>query len=698
MQATSKDANPQQWKNEFQYASSRLLHKLCELLYTTTEDGVRTATHKLTKKTRNGDHPSDADVLKIIIEEVEKSCTSLFQSERIREARKMALLFTEQPDAHNVQPFTPLMHIFVKASSLDREYHKRTIFICVEIYNLYHDAIYDACEAKAALIIDESSNLYRAIRSLTKVITQACLEVEIDSLDLVKRACNLSNSPFGIRSSEESSVPSSSRRSTSENMDERSSPITEQSLPDLDSDSRSESTQSSIAWKKLNGHAEMTTSKDITPATYAEGSKSNTLGRTPKDPVVISDSEDEEAQKTVDDTAMHYRSEPEEVTENSMESRECINDVIKSMEKQVLEEDNHRGARKGKAKAKDCDDEDYDFLIELRKDTGDHSSDSDYAEPKAGKKRKKRYKKALARIRKKYQFDLGKPDLKALEIDYEQVIERALTIVKSKIDQYSPPIQTLLQIRSRESIVEQIKNGILTGAVGLLQSFANGEMVSFESFRIFPSLFPDNDLPVVMLTLTNWDSPTSSTNSNDIARFGNDQSANAAIISSTTCPKRSIFALKDKILEADVVPTLLGKCSDGTRLGQIALWQTPPYENDSVSATQSTDSNSKEEEEENSWRKLPFFLPSQDGLLSAEEIRDALITIVENVFIAAFWLFQSDTSINQISRTAFPRAKPVIGLNESLKKDPFSREAEEVYMKRRKKTRSQTRSMMMRNR
>lgn len=478
-------------------------------------------------------------------------------------------------------------------------------------------------------------------------------------------------------------------------MIERSSAPTEQSSADSDSPSRSGSMRSSIPWQKLSIVADMPAKEDNLSTAYAESDASSTIGRNLTNPVVISDSDGDEAEKTVDDTVMRISSEVGKAAGPSMKSGEPASNTIESMESQILEEENSRKVRKGKSKAKDYDDIDYNFLKEARKAMADHSSDSDYAEPRAGKKRKQRYQKAHDRIRKQYQFDLGEADLTAPRIEYEQVIERALAIVESKMEGYSPQIQSLLQTRSHESIVKQVKNGLLTGAIGLLQFFANGDIISFEDFRLFPSIFPDNDLPVVMLTLTNWNNSTSNIESNDVERFGSEYFANAALVSSTTCPNRSIYALKDKFLEADVVPTLLGRCSDGTRLGQVALWQAPPYESDLDFATQSADS--REGERQDLWRKIPFFVPSQEGI-SAEDIRDALITVVENIFIAAFWLLQSDLSINQISRTAFPRAKSVIGLNECFKKDPFSKKEEEVYMKRRKKTRSQNRSLILRNR
>lgn len=136
MQSNSKNAEAQQWKDNVPYASSRLLYQLCELLHTAIEDGVRTASHKLIKLAREGSHLPDVEAMKIIIEEKQKECRSMFQSECIREARKIAIEFSKQSEAYEVQPYVPLMHILIQASLLSREYHKQAINVCETVYNL----------------------------------------------------------------------------------------------------------------------------------------------------------------------------------------------------------------------------------------------------------------------------------------------------------------------------------------------------------------------------------------------------------------------------------------------------------------------------------------------------------------------------------------------------------------------------------
>ena len=144
-----------------------------------------------------------------------------------------------------------------------------------------------------------------------------------------------------------------------------------------------------MEWKRPSNEVETLNEE---PSPYPEGSRSN------HDIVVLSSS-NSDLSLDDDDTDILSPTYLEEVRQELMGTSNTMDDVIEPVDDMMESIDEHaviepmevqaltdtiRKARKGKSKAQD---DDYDFLDEPRIEIDDHSSDSDYVEPKAGKKR-----------------------------------------------------------------------------------------------------------------------------------------------------------------------------------------------------------------------------------------------------------------------------------------------------------------------
>lgn len=156
-------------------------------MHTAIEDGVRIASNNIINKKKDGFELEDTDVITTIIEQITVSCQASFQSKQIRETKKMAVEFAEEDGAYIVQPYNALIRLLIRGSLLNRKYHKQAQFICETLYDHYHDIIYSTYRRNVEIIVHESHSLYAAIKTLTNFIGHSCLEVEINSSDLVKR-------------------------------------------------------------------------------------------------------------------------------------------------------------------------------------------------------------------------------------------------------------------------------------------------------------------------------------------------------------------------------------------------------------------------------------------------------------------------------------------------------------------------------